>query len=1547
MKKLLTTTCMAVLVLLQIGATEPFRLHRYDMFHALPVRSTDIVMMGNSITDMPNWPEFFNGAQGRVINRGNSGGFSYEMLANIESVLVGKPAKIFMKIGTNDLGGSTGTPASIAANVRQCVERCKAESPETEFYIESIIPAYNQGIKTPQTIAEANRLLKAIADEDENDKCFFVELNSLFGGAVTSLPSNCTLDNLHLSAGGYKIWCDAIVGNMGAGASVVLPKNIATTQKTCGLGHPNGTRNTYFSGVPVTSDDILVVGDEMIKCGEWQELLGNNHVLNRGYGWGYGGQISVVKSSLEAIFNGGTPKAVYLYTGTADLNNGASALETNKTNYSSLVKAIRAKVPNATIVLMGNLPINDATINSGSIKPFNQWLKEQASADSKMEYIDLYTPFVNAGTNNMNTRYLTAGDGKAYLYGLGYAKVAELMKPTLDAITGVNNDVVTESEAEALIATYTARAALGNAITSASRMQQGTGLGYYPQSAIDAVEKAVAQARALLSSNEATPEQIQAAAATISTTVNGQLENINQPAGDDTWYTFCTPLRAGLFLTTQGVGRSVIGAQVDDIAKAHWRFVKREDGDWDIQNRDDKGYIVPQTTQNAAMSTAANSPSKGWKLSYSNTPGFYILNSGNVQMNQTGSGQNYQLYNWSANYTGQDRTDTGCQFLVEVAPEIKETGKDPVIVPADSYIIDKEHGALYRGGTENSTGWCSQWKSQDGVVTFTSNANNMQWNSNNLDARSGSAQSSTYTLATTNSAYVITEYGFNAKALANDQVWAQGGESTTVTSAGVTPISATGLEAQSVNFVLTGANTGTLLTDFYVKLKEVEKNTELTEPDPITVFATPTSGVPYRIPAIASTNEGVLVAIADYRYSKADIGSGRIDLHIRRSFDYGKTWEDQLIKPSNMIGDGKCSNGNDYAGFGDPCMVADRTSSKIIVLSCSGYPGFFSCTRDQHQRCARWYSEDNGATWSGPEFIDNTYVFEPLDGTSFGPAQGMFFGSGKIHQSRYVKVGDYYRLYAANSVRNGSGTIRNYVMYSDDFGQTWEFLGGVNGPAVSSGGDEPKVEELPNGNVIFSGRVNGGGGRNINIFKFTNREKAEGKWMTKVVSNASVNGITNDNACNGEIQLVPVVRKSDNAKMWLALQSVPFGSGRNNVGIFYKPLDAENKYDTPTHFASNWEGRHQSSWTSSCYSSMTVQGDKTIGFIYEENGKNSGYDIQYKNYSIELITDGKYSYDTEYDPVSVVLPLSSSVVTPVEGNVEKIDIITVGYNKPLTLKKTEVILADGVTAKASVDETTLTLTLTKAISEKGKYSLTIPEGVVEDADKQQNKELTLTYRILGEALPLGSKVTTLNGVDEHTTYALYNPGFTSYAIYAPQYDLNAVFTAGMIGDSGHKVSNPAYSEECNFADPNTAWMLINYEGKQYLYNVGAEKFVKTGYSCQFVDAQSVKVTCSNGIFNITSGGGNQDYMCVSPQLSTPINVWTSSDNGSKWEFYENPNVEAEYEACIEKIMKAEGVNLITNKDKEANSTFDLQGRRVEGLTRRGLYIIGGRKVMVK
>jgi hypothetical protein len=118
--------------------------------------------------------------------------------------------------------------------------------------------------------------------------------------------------------------------------------------------------------------------------------------------------------------------------------------------------------------------------------------------------------------------------------------------------------------------------------------------------------------------------------------------------------------------------------------------------------------------------------------------------------------------------------------------------------------------------------------------------------------------------------------------------------------------------------------------------------------------------------------------------------------------------------------------------------------------------------------------------------------------------------------------------------------------------------------------------------------------------------------------------------------LVPVTRVADDKDMYIMLQSVPLGSNRANVGIYYKELaDEFEDYVSPIEFARNWDGVKQVTSLNSAYSTMAWQADNRLGFLFEEethgasNLAYGGYTIVYECFDVEDLTDGKYIYRKE------------------------------------------------------------------------------------------------------------------------------------------------------------------------------------------------------------------------------------------------------------------------------------------------------------------------------
>lgn len=538
--------------------------------------------------------------------------------------------------------------------------------------------------------------------------------------------------------------------------------------------------------------------------------------------------------------------------------------------------------------------------------------------------------------------------------------------------------------------------------------------------------------------------------------------------------------------------------------------------------------------------------------------------------------------------------------------------------------------------------WASTWTStsSEPQLRLSTGQNNMDYYDGGAYVRmfTGTALTCDYSLSVS-PGYMIVSYSFNFTSDAEGKMIAVSATGvpavSTSSSTEAKHFSVEGVRQPTTTFTVSNPNKSETnfarTTNFKVV---ITKDPNYVAQANLFVTAT-TAATPYRIPAIGVTGRsGALVAVADYRFSRKDIGHGRIDLHVSRSEDNGQTW----TPATDLVGkDGApVAKGNDgmerSSAFGDAAIVGDSQSDSLLLLSVSGRVPFFNGTRQNPNPVARWYSPDGGKTWTQHEDITEQ-IYSLFDGkVPLGFIDSMFFGSGRIFQSSTVKVGSHYRLYAALSgLTQSNRNVAVWVLYSDDFGQTWNVLGDPATPPIASGGDEPKVEELPNGSILVSGRTSSG--RNLNIYHFSNVAKAEGIWGQKALSSATVNGIkASSNACNGEVLIVPVKRTSDNAQMFLLLQSVPFGpSNRSNVGINYKELADYSDYGNPANIAKDWDGQFLVTPMGSAYSTMVLQQDHKVGFLYEEetfaSSSGGGYTIPYKAFNISTITNGTYEYD--------------------------------------------------------------------------------------------------------------------------------------------------------------------------------------------------------------------------------------------------------------------------------------------------------------------------------
>lgn len=349
----------------------------------------------------------------------------------------------------------------------------------------------------------------------------------------------------------------------------------------------------------------------------------------------------------------------------------------------------------------------------------------------------------------------------------------------------------------------------------------------------------------------------------------------------------------------------------------------------------------------------------------------------------------------------------------------------------------------------------------------------------------------------------------------------------------------------------------------------------------------------WRIPAMVvlhhqkgenASKNGRVVTMADNRFNHNGDLPNHIDVYERHSDDNGATWSTHKMVVGTEA-DHALVGGNH--GFGDVSLV-ECASGKIVAIMVGG-PGYFQSTPSNPIVPTIITSTDGGDTWSTPRTLtDELYKTTYKEGA----VQGSFAGSGRglmLQRQKDEQLNG--RIMFAMSHRFGKNNVQEYIIYSDDEGNTWKF----STQSAYSGGDESKLVELADGTVMIS--VRQGGQRGYN--KSTDGGVTWGtqaKW-------ADIDG----NACNGDILYV---------NKHVMLHSYPNNGSRKNVTI-------KASFDS----GKSWSKPYVVCAPSSCYSTMDVTKDGDIAIFYEDNACSTGFVLNYVVLPTSFIYKGNLSQE--------------------------------------------------------------------------------------------------------------------------------------------------------------------------------------------------------------------------------------------------------------------------------------------------------------------------------
>jgi lysophospholipase L1-like esterase len=172
---------------------------------------------------------------------------------------------------------------------------------------------------------------------------------------------------------------------------------------------------SMFRVLPSDSGCVVFLGDSITERCEWNELLGNLKIIQRGIS---GDITEGVLERLDEITSR-KPKKLFLMIGVNDLRRNISS-DSIMANYSKIIERIKGNSPETRIIIQSVLPVNsafkDAKTTCAKITELNQKIKSFASKEG-LPFLNLFPEFVNR-KGELNEELTSDGlhiNGKGYL----------------------------------------------------------------------------------------------------------------------------------------------------------------------------------------------------------------------------------------------------------------------------------------------------------------------------------------------------------------------------------------------------------------------------------------------------------------------------------------------------------------------------------------------------------------------------------------------------------------------------------------------------------------------------------------------------------------------------------------------------------------------------------------------------------------------------------------------------------------------------------------------------------------------------------------------------------------------------------------------------------------------------------------------------------------------------------------------------------------------------------------------------------------------------
>lgn len=193
------------------------KLERYRVLNR-NVQKGRILFTGSSLMEQFPINELLmtNGMSQVIYNRGIGGFTTGDMLQHMEEMVFGtEPSKVFINIGTNDIGSPDYKLEALLEKYEKIISLMKERLPEAEIYMMAYYPVNETdkvfddewgktafATRTNENIAIANEAVEKLAAKMG---CHFINVNQGLTDERGKLKKEFTVEGIHMYANGYQV----------------------------------------------------------------------------------------------------------------------------------------------------------------------------------------------------------------------------------------------------------------------------------------------------------------------------------------------------------------------------------------------------------------------------------------------------------------------------------------------------------------------------------------------------------------------------------------------------------------------------------------------------------------------------------------------------------------------------------------------------------------------------------------------------------------------------------------------------------------------------------------------------------------------------------------------------------------------------------------------------------------------------------------------------------------------------------------------------------------------------------------------------------------------------------------------------------------------------------------------------------------------------------------------------------------------------------------------------------------------------------------------